>query len=196
MSGEAESDLPEPFGEEKLLSLWHTWEHAQPAASSLGSSQFRLGHQQSSAGTLPCPEMQCDSPACGWGRVGLSPAGTDQSRHTQRALCSPLYRIPHCESSKHTGTLTSTFCVQGTESNERLKLKEGKQILLNSLAIFGDVHMVFHRQPFFRLHRQSVHFPTAAATCAGLGALEVGAPAEPSIPPEPLMEEQHPVQSP
>lgn len=36
----------------------------------------------------------------------------------------------------------------------------------------------------------------AAATCAGLGALKVGAPAEPSIPPEPLTEQQRLVPSP
>lgn len=81
-----------------------------------------------------------------WDRLA---AGTDQSRHALQELYSPLYQIHHFQSSKNTETLKSTFCIQGIDTKEKLKLKEEKQIFLYYLAIFSDLYIFFTDSHFF-----------------------------------------------
>lgn len=139
------ADSLEQFGEEKFLSLQYSWRSA--VSSCMGAARAAPSPAWATTKVVQgrCLVLKCRGLALPvardmWDRLT---AGTDQSRHALRELCSPLYQIHHFESSKHTETLKSTFRVQGVDTNERPKPKEEKHIFLNYLAIFSDTDIFF-----------------------------------------------------
>jgi len=129
----------------------HTVCSEQRHGSSSGSSQPCQGHRQHSPGTSPGPDVQRDSPAGVQGHAGLTHSRDRPAQACATRAVLLLYQIHYSESSKLTGTFKSTFCVEGIDTNERLKPKEEKQVFLNDLAIFSYIYIFFTDRHYFSL---------------------------------------------